>query len=206
VTPGTIQLDTADGLALAADLVVPAQCRGGAAVAHPHPLFGGDRRNPVVRVLADALEAADLAVVTFDFRGVGASQGVHDDGDGERLDLLAALESVAAVAGGPLIAAGYSFGAGVALDVADPRLTGWLLVAPPLTPGTRRPLAGFDPRPKWLIVPEHDQFCPPDAARAATASWASTSVAEVPGTDHFLAGRSATVADLVAAALASLLP
>ena len=54
-------------------------------------------------------------------------------------------------------------------------------------------VAATDPRPKLLIVPDHDQFRPPAAARDATADWVETSITEVAG-DHFLAGSEAAVA------------
>jgi alpha/beta superfamily hydrolase len=64
--------------------------------------------------------------------------------------------------------------------------------------------AGADTRPTLLIVPEHDEFRPPDAAREATSGWTATTIEVVAGADHFLVGHSAKVADLVTAFAASL--
>jgi alpha/beta superfamily hydrolase len=50
-------------------------------------------------------------------------------------------------------------------------------------------IAAHDPRPKLLVVPEHDQYRPPDSAREATADWANTRIEVVPGADHFFVGR-----------------
>ncbi|MFT4241768.1 MAG: alpha/beta fold hydrolase [Acidovorax sp.] len=86
-----------------------AQPRGVAVIAHPHPLFGGTMDNKVVQTLARACVACGYTAVRFNFRGVGASAGTHDEGRGELQDLLAVVEQVAPE--GPLVLAGFSFGA-----------------------------------------------------------------------------------------------
>ncbi len=82
--------------------------RGVAVVAHPHPLFGGTMDNKVVQTLARAFVQCGWTVVRFNFRGVGASAGAHDAGQGEARDLLRVVEQVAP--DGPLALAGFSFG------------------------------------------------------------------------------------------------
>jgi len=62
--------------------------RGTAVIAHPHPLFGGTMDNKVVQTLARAFVQTGWRAVRFNFRGVGASEGVHDHGQGELQDLL----------------------------------------------------------------------------------------------------------------------
>jgi len=59
-----------------------------AVVAHPHPLFGGTMDNKVVTTIARTMFDAGAAVFRFNFRGVGNSEGVHDEGRGETEDLL----------------------------------------------------------------------------------------------------------------------
>ena len=96
----------------AASLPDGAAPRGVAILAHPHPLFGGTMDNKVVQTLARAFVQCGFAAVRFNFRGVGASAGVHDEGRGELQDLLAVVEQVAPRAEGQRIAlAGFSFGA-----------------------------------------------------------------------------------------------
>jgi alpha/beta superfamily hydrolase len=68
---------------------VPA--RGVAVIAHPHPLFGGTMDNKVVQTLARAFMQCGWHAVRFNFRGVGTSQGVYDEGRGELQDLLAVV-------------------------------------------------------------------------------------------------------------------
>lgn len=86
--------------------------RGVAVIAHPHPLFGGTMDNKVVQTLARAFVQSGWTAVRFNFRGVGASAGVHDEGRGEADDLLTVIASTAP--DGPLALAGFSFGSFVA--------------------------------------------------------------------------------------------
>ena len=86
--------------------------RGVAVIAHPHPLFGGTMENKVVQTLARAFTQCGWSAVRFNFRGVGASAGVHDAGRGETDDLLAVIAQCAPI--GPLALAGFSFGSFVA--------------------------------------------------------------------------------------------
>ncbi len=86
--------------------------RGVAVVAHPHPLFGGTMDNKVVQTLARAFVQCGWTVARFNFRGVGASEGVHDAGTGEARDFLSVVEQVAPT--GALAIAGFSFGSFVA--------------------------------------------------------------------------------------------
>jgi alpha/beta superfamily hydrolase len=84
--------------------------RGIAVIAHPHPLFGGTMDNKVVQTIARAFVQSGWTAVRFNFRGVGASAGTHDEGRGEMEDLLAVVAQTAPV-GQPLALAGFSFGA-----------------------------------------------------------------------------------------------
>ena len=82
--------------------------RGTAVIAHPHPLFGGTMDNKVVQTLARAFVQCGWRAVRFNFRGVGASAGVHDNGIAETEDLLTVVRQVAPE--GALSLAGFSFG------------------------------------------------------------------------------------------------
>lgn len=191
----TLLIDTTDGLRLEADLGLPADPKGAVVLAHPHPLHGGNRQHPVVDALFRSFPAAGFAAIRFDFRGVGRSSGEHGGGLDERLDVAAAIDAVAAIAlDGPIVAIGYSFGAIMALHVADPRLSAWIAVAPALSELDADPVAAADLRPKLLLVAEHDQFSPPDQVRTRTASWQNTAVDVIEMADHFLVGRAGVVA------------
>src|SRR4029453_13079168 len=86
--------------------------RGTAVIAHPHPLFGGTMENKVVQTLARAFVLAGWTALRFNFRGVGATEGQHDEGRGELEDMLAVVAAEAPA--GPLALAGFSFGGSVA--------------------------------------------------------------------------------------------
>lgn len=102
--------------ALEAALDVPSGAsRGVAVIAHPHPLFGGTLDNKVVQTVARAFTQAGWTAVRFNFRGVGGSQGVYDEGRGEVEDMLAVVQHVAPA--GELALAGFSFGAFVTSQV-----------------------------------------------------------------------------------------
>jgi alpha/beta superfamily hydrolase len=206
-------LQTSDGLGLEAERARPGAddppLRGAVVLAHPHPLQGGSMRSLVTSELFAALPGRGLVALRFNFRGVEGSEGTHGKGVDEQHDVLAALDALApeaADAGVPLVLAGWSFGADVSLTVADERLAGWFLVAPPLrTPAPDHPYpAAADARPKCFVIPERDQFRPPDAVRAATAGWTNTVVHDVPGADHFLVGRTKVAVDHLDAFIARL--
>jgi alpha/beta superfamily hydrolase len=85
--------------------------RGIALVAHPHPLYGGTMENKVAATLARTFVALGYVTARFNFRGVGASAGVHDAGIGETDDMLVMLEHMQAnYPGLPIALSGFSFG------------------------------------------------------------------------------------------------
>ena len=114
-----IEVDVRDGTRLEALLALPESPKAGLVLCHPHPLYGGDMHNPVVVRAGEVAQGLGLATLRFNFRGVGASTGVHDEGKGEQDDVLAALDVVAArlPAGRQVGLAGYSFGSWVSARV-----------------------------------------------------------------------------------------
>lgn len=198
-----MEFRTEDDVTLRGDLVVPADARAAAIICHPHPQYGGTRHDQVVGALFAALPTVGVAALRFDFRSD------FDDGRGERLDAAAALDRLAGRCPDvPLLATGYSFGAMIALSVAepvtsgsDPDVTGCVAVAAPLAMGA--PLAPACPT--LVVVPAHDQFSPPAATRPIVAGWTDATLIEVEAADHFLHGRTAAVSDAVAAWVEDLL-
>lgn len=163
-------------------------------VAHPHPAFGGTMHNKVVfhtaRVLNHDLDAASLR---FNFRGVGESEGAYDEGRGEVDDLLAAwAEARRRGPDLPLIAAGFSFGAGMTLHAAtrvQAKPVGLALLGIPL-----RIIEPPDPYPVPVPIAavhgDQDQYTPPEKVREYLDRWpAAHAFHEVPDTDHFFEGR-----------------
>ena len=177
--------------------------RGSAVFAHPHPLHGGTLRNKVVFRAAAALTAAGYATLRFNFRGVGASQGRHDEGRGEADDFRAALDEAERLDGLPLVAGGFSFGSAVALRAAaaDERVAALVAVGFPLATLAR----GSLPRPNvpsLFVTGERDTFGPP--ALLAKFAGDSGQIVIVPGADHFFEGRLEELERAIAGFLAAL--
>ena len=108
---------------------------GIAVICHPHPLGGGTLHNKVVFRAARGLENANVATLRFNFRGVGASAGHHEEGEGEQDDVLAAIEwAKRKHPGKKLIVGGFSFGAWVASRVACelPEVDAMFLIGTPV--------------------------------------------------------------------------
>jgi len=188
-----LRLNTEDGVSLEAELAMPHGATAVVVLAHPHPLYGGSMRTGVPDALFRSLPDAGIGALRFNFRGVEGSGGSHDAGGAERLDVGAAVAAVPL--GLDVVVCGWSFGADVSLCVTHDRISAWCAVAAPLgaVPIENMAAAG-DPRPKLLLVPEHDQYSAPARTRDLTATWRATTVEVLPGADHFLAGSLRAVA------------
>ena len=179
---------TADGLLLEGRLYAPdTDPAAGVVVCHPHPLYGGDSSNNVVLSICDALVKNNIAALAFNFRGVGGSEGTHDNGVGEQYDVIAALACLKATL--PSIQrvglAGYSFGAGVALSVAtrQPGLAALALVSGGADTEAAARLPAI---PKLIIVGEADNaFTSGRLKRAVDAMPDPKEFVSVPNVDHF---------------------
>jgi alpha/beta superfamily hydrolase len=106
-----------------------------ALILHPHPRFGGTMNNKVVYHLYHAFARRGFAVLRFNFRGVGRSQGEFDNGIGELSDAASALDWLQTYnPDAPSCwIAGFSFGAwiGMQLLMRRPEIQGFISVAPP---------------------------------------------------------------------------
>ncbi|HVR30320.1 MAG TPA: alpha/beta hydrolase [Thermoanaerobaculia bacterium] len=173
----------------------PAAPRFRAVVAHPHPLYGGTMDNAVVELAASAVVDAGGEALRFNFRGVGQSDGQHDGGAGERLDLAAAAAALGARRPElPLVLAGYSFGAVATLEhlarggdpAAATGVIGVLLLAPPVThyEGAGWRLGSLR---VMVIYGERDALTPPALLRERAARWgAAVRYRALPGAGHDL--------------------
>ena len=152
--------------------------RGVALIAHPHPLFGGSLDNKVVQTLARALIELGYEAWRPNFRGVGQTEGVHDEGRGELEDLAAVLDSIKTE---KFVLAGFSFGASLAAQLAQKRKPEWLVL---VGVGITRIMAPPVPAGTLVIHGENDDTVP----LAAVMDWARPQelpVVVVPGADHF---------------------
>jgi alpha/beta superfamily hydrolase len=133
-----------------------------ALVCHPHPKFGGTMHNKVVYRLARGLRRTGCAVLRFNFRGVNLSEGEYDEGIGETEDARAALRELEArYPEIPVLAAGFSFGARVALRLAasEPSITRVVAAGFP-TRILERNFVYHIAVPKFFVHSTHDEFGP----------------------------------------------
>lgn len=162
----------------------------GALLAHPHPLYGGDMINPVVESLASTYNRKGYTTLRFNFRGVGASQGRYDEGDGEQEDILAAAHFLLDQGVTSLHIAGYSFGSWVLARIKKlpPEVASLVFVSPPLA---MMPFAQTLKLPllHLVITGEEDEIAPADRVRASLHHWNPDARMEVIDfADHFYFG------------------
>lgn len=196
------------GPALEARLEPVANPEGGFVMCHPHPLYGGDMDNPVVIRAAEVAQAAGYATLRFNFRGAGASEGVHDKGRGEQEDVKAAMTALAShlPAGSRVGVMGYSFGAAMAARATGPNApeAPLGLIAPPLGMYDLDFLQA-SPGRLLLVAGTADSYCPVEALHRLGAI---TSAEEriIEGADHFFFGKLYPLGEAIGAWLAGLPP
>ena len=179
--------------------------RGVAVIAHPHPLFGGTMDNKVVQTLARAFVQCGWRAVRFNFRGVGGSEGVHDNGQGELHDLLAVVQDQAPE--GALALAGFSFGAFVTSHAIEQlwqqrQLDKLVLVGTAASRFNVAPLAPELHERALVVHGEIDDTVP----LADVMNWARPQklpVTVIPGVEHFFHGQLTLLRSLVARHLMS---
>ncbi len=159
---------------------------------HPHPLFGGTMHNKVVHHTARALQALGLAVLRFNFRGAGSSQGKHDHGRGEADDVRAALTWLEGkTPGAQVVLSGFSFGAWVGLRVGceDPRVKVLVGVGLPADNSDLSHLASCS-KPKLLVQGARDQYGSRESVEALFARAPDPKqLIWIESADHFFAGQ-----------------
>ncbi|MES2353350.1 MAG: alpha/beta fold hydrolase [Pseudomonadota bacterium] len=173
---------------------------GIAVIAHPHPLFGGTLENKVVQTLAKVFVELGCIAIRSNFRGVGQSEGAHDEGRGEVEDLIQMIEWARTEYGAlPLTLAGFSFGGFVQLRVArrvPPRKL--VLIAPAVG---RLSVGDFEdvgevPHDTLIVHGDEDDVVP----LQSVIDWAKPKqlpIVLLPGTGHFFHGRLTQLKDIV---------
>lgn len=162
-----------------------------AVICHPHPQYGGTMTNKVVYSIARACNEAGAPTVRFNYRGVGASTGSYDEGNGETDDALAVLDWVAQrYPGARLWLGGFSFGGAVAIRAAAVRDVARLVT---VAPAIRRIKVDERSLPQcpWLIVQgDRDELVDPnDIQHWAQSLPESPRLAMLNGVEHFFHGR-----------------
>jgi hypothetical protein len=176
------------------DRPAEASVRGVALVAHPHPLYGGTLDNKVVQTLAKTFVDLGYIALRPNFRGVGRSEGAHDEGRGETEDLLAVLAHARQSFGElPVVLAGFSFGAAVQTQVAR-RVKPQRVVL--VGPAVGRFPSETVPSDSIVIHGERDETVP----LARVLDWARPQelpIVVIPGADHFFHLRLNIIRDIV---------
>ncbi|MCU1311753.1 MAG: hypothetical protein JWO20_2878 [Candidatus Angelobacter sp.] len=174
-----------------------------ALICHPHPLFGGTMHNKVVYNAMKSLTKFGFHALRFNFRGTGLSEGVHDEGRGEREDIRAALDFLENEFHLPIIFCGFSFGAATGLKAAcnDPRVVGLISLGTPVAVEGRTYAYQFlseCTQPKLFISGSQDQYSPESELRAAVASAAEPKrLVMIEGVDHFFVGKLNLMQDAI---------
>src|SRR3954467_28093 len=170
--------------------------------AHPLPTHGGTMHTKAVFQGAKGLLRAGCAVLRFNFRGVGRSEGTFTGGPGEKEDFTAALDYMAAKYPGlPLWAAGFSFGSWIALETGatDDRVTVLIGIAPPVT------REGYDfshtkvsTKPKFFVQGEADDICPiQDMWKFYGALLEPKELVVIDAADHLFDGHTTEVGEAI---------
>lgn len=177
-----------------------------AIVCHPHPLFGGTMHNKVVYRIARAFEDAAFAVLRFNFRGVGYSEGEHDDGRGEQDDLRAAMKFIAEkYSGAEIWLAGFSFGSAVMLrgPSCDGRVRAIIAVGTPFPKYDFSEIAHCG-KPKLFVQGSLDEFGPvSDLEKFFATLDEPKQLKFIESADHFFESRLPELSHAVSAFIAS---
>ncbi|MGI9226161.1 MAG: alpha/beta hydrolase [Candidatus Nanopelagicaceae bacterium] len=169
------KVSTVDGIELVVEVAAPLKpSKGALLMCHPNPTGGGMMDSHVYKKAANRLPAlADLTIVRFNTRGTsseqGTSTGSYDQTKLEQHDVEAMIQfSLDQLKLENLWVVGWSFGTELTLKYAkDSRIKGIILLSPPLMYTTEEELKYWarDGRPVIALVPEHDEYLSPSAAR-----------------------------------------
>ncbi len=178
-----------------------------AIVCHPHPLFGGTMHNKVVFRIARAFQDAGFAVLRFNFRGTGRSEGEHDHGLGEQDDLRAAIEYIEEkYPDSEVWLAGFSFGSAVMLRAAacDERVRAFVAAGVPVSRYDFTGVAQCN-KPKLFVQGSLDEFGSPEDLEGLFAVLDEPKQLKIiQGADHFFESHLVELAAAVSAFIASI--
>ena len=188
----SLSIRSSDGLRLEAILDVPEEARGGLVLCHPHPQMGGTMSAPLLVALVDHFVARDWAVLRFNVRGIGGSEGTPATGLDEVSDASGALAEMRTRYDVPVAIAGWSFGAVVAIRAATTHddLVACVGIAPSVEekPGIT---AGLPPGdevslrcPLLVVCGTNDDLVDAQACGAWTSA-AGGRFVEMAGANHF---------------------
>lgn len=202
-----VSIQSRDGLTLEGLVEQPDKVRAAVVICHPHPDMGGTMNAPLLTALSERLQSADWAVVRFNFRGVGGSEGRSSPGEDEVADVLGAVDLARdRVPGVSVAIVGWSYGGAVAIRACaeDPSIVACAAIAPAVLerPGVT---AGLPPGerldisiPVLIVCGSNDDQIPPLACKTWAESLPHARYVEMPGANHFFWAKYEKLADLVA--------
>jgi len=160
-------------------------------ITHPHPLYGGTMYNQVVETLVTIYQGKGFSTLRFNFRGTGDSEGVYDQGKGEKADVRSALHYMYDRGKRDLDLAGYSFGAWVNARIKDTEfmLNRIIMISPPVT-FLDFSFLSFNPKIEVVVTGGKDDIAAVNKIRSLIHTWNPGAHFEViEGADHFYSGR-----------------
>jgi alpha/beta superfamily hydrolase len=165
-------------------------------IAHPHPLFGGDMYNPVVETIRSAYFTSRYTTLRFNFRGVGASEGMYAEGLGEQADLAAALAFLVQEGLSRIDLVGYSFGAWImAMGLArfaEARRA--VMVSPPVSLMDFSFLE-YNSKIRLVVTGSEDDIAPAGTVGIMMRDWnPEAELKRIQGADHFYSAHQAEMA------------
>jgi uncharacterized protein len=170
----------------------------GVVICHPHSLMGGSMYNNVVEAMQEAFATENYSTLRFNFRGVGGSTGVYDEGRGEKEDIFAACEYLKKLGATKLFFAGYSFGAWVGSKVLEENgnpFTASICVSPPIN-YFHFNWDNLNNKIYLLVCGDCDQFCNLDVL-IRKAQEINVPVVTIRGADHFYLGKEKELTDIL---------
>lgn len=198
MTTVPVQIESLDDLSLEGELDAPEDPIAAAVLCHPHPKMGGTMSAPLLLALRDELTRRSWAVLRFNFRGIGGSEGEPSFGERETEDAAGALDLVRERAPHlPLAIAGWSFGGAVAVRVAvhDEAVMACAAIAPPvkakpgITSGLPAPEDVGAGRPLLIVCGANDRVVEPAACRSWAEAARAAKYVEISGANHFFWAR-----------------
>lgn len=162
----------------------------GVVVTHPHPLYGGDMYNNVVEWITNVYQSHGYTTLRFNFRGVGNSEGSHDNGMGEQKDVLSAISTLKDKGLKIVDLAGYSFGSWINARVVstETMVDRLIMVSPPVGFIDFDSIKALTPL-KLVVTGSMDDIAPADIIMEKLTIWNKNALLEViEGADHFYSG------------------
>jgi len=185
-----------NGILISEGLFLRNKNETGVVICHPHPQMGGDMYNNVTAVLQDVFAGNGFSTLRFNFRGVGASTGQYDEGEGEKQDVLSACDFLKQQGIKDIIFAGYSFGSWVGSNVIrdNPYLFKKTFMVSPPDKFIKFNWNGLEDKIDLIVCGKLDPFCDiNDLKKYSKIINADFMVME--SADHFYSGQELQLAE-----------